>query len=107
MALTAVTVYTESRSVGEVVIAACLFGFINLPSVSSWTLLGQAARLVDGGTIRCRITQAPPPSGHPRSSALAYRRDLPRSGGDDADPERVLHRFGSTGADGSVSEFAS
>ena len=44
MALTAVTVYTESRSIGEVVLVACLFGLINLPSVSSWTLLGQAMR---------------------------------------------------------------
>lgn len=41
MALTAVTVYTPDRSFWAVVLVAVVFGAINLPSVSSWTLLGQ------------------------------------------------------------------
>ena len=41
MALTAVTVYTPDTSFLAIGIVALVFGAINLPSVSSWTLLGQ------------------------------------------------------------------
>ncbi|WP_299138794.1 LysE family translocator [uncultured Tateyamaria sp.] len=41
MALTAVTVYTPDTSVWAIAIVAAVFGAINLPAVSSWTLLGQ------------------------------------------------------------------
>lgn len=47
MALTAVTVYSPGTEVWAVVLVALIFGAINLPSVSTWTLLGQAmARLL-------------------------------------------------------------
>ncbi|WP_415401416.1 LysE family translocator [Tateyamaria sp. SN3-11] len=41
MALTAVTVYTPDTTLWAIGIVALVFGAINLPSVSSWTLLGQ------------------------------------------------------------------
>ncbi|MEL6464746.1 MAG: LysE family translocator [Pseudomonadota bacterium] len=47
MALTAVTVYTPDTTFGAIVIVGVVFGAINLPAVSSWTLLGQQmARLL-------------------------------------------------------------
>jgi len=44
MALTAVSVYTESQAAHEVIVVALVFGAVNLPSVSSWALLGQGLR---------------------------------------------------------------
>jgi threonine/homoserine/homoserine lactone efflux protein len=44
MALTAVTLYVPDRSFGAVVVIAAIFGAINLPSVSLWTVLGQGVR---------------------------------------------------------------
>ena len=41
MALTAVTVYAPSRSFEGILWVAAVFGIINLPSVSCWTVLGQ------------------------------------------------------------------
>mgnify|MGYP001811849788 CR=1 FL=1 len=41
MALTALTVYAPSQSLWSVLLVAAVFGLINLPCVSSWTLLGQ------------------------------------------------------------------
>lgn len=41
MALTAVTVYAPSRSIDAILWVAAVFGIINLPSVSCWTILGQ------------------------------------------------------------------
>ncbi|WP_299613214.1 LysE family translocator [uncultured Tateyamaria sp.] len=41
MALTAVTVYTPDTTLWAIATVAVVFGAINLPSVSSWTLLGQ------------------------------------------------------------------
>jgi threonine/homoserine/homoserine lactone efflux protein len=41
MALTAVTVYTPDTTFRAIGLVALVFGVINLPSVSSWTLLGQ------------------------------------------------------------------
>lgn len=41
MALTALTVYAPSQNLLAVLIVAAVFGAINLPCVSSWTLLGQ------------------------------------------------------------------
>jgi threonine/homoserine/homoserine lactone efflux protein len=41
MALTAVTVYAPSRGIESVLLVAAIFGVINLPSVSCWTVLGQ------------------------------------------------------------------
>lgn len=41
MALTALTVYAPSQNLGAVLLVAAVFGLINLPCVSCWTLLGQ------------------------------------------------------------------
>jgi threonine/homoserine/homoserine lactone efflux protein len=41
MALTAVTVYAPSQSPAAIALIALVFGAINLPSVSTWTLMGQ------------------------------------------------------------------
>ena len=42
MALTAVTVYAPDQTLAAIALVALVFGLINLPSVGSWTLLGQA-----------------------------------------------------------------
>lgn len=44
MALTAVTVYTPSQSLGSIALIAAMFGAISLPSVSLWTVLGENLR---------------------------------------------------------------
>ncbi|WP_270732117.1 LysE family translocator [Shimia sp. Alg240-R146] len=44
MALTAVTLYAPDRSLWAVLSVAAVFGAINLPCVSSWTVLGQQMR---------------------------------------------------------------
>mmetsp|Transcript_2923 Transcript_2923/g.5118 ORF Transcript_2923/g.5118 Transcript_2923/m.5118 type:complete len:198 (+) Transcript_2923:54-647(+) len=41
MALTAVTVYAPGTTLWAIGLVALIFGAINLPSVSTWTLLGQ------------------------------------------------------------------
>lgn len=47
MALTAISAYTPERSLYAILIVGLIFGLINLPSVGSWTLLGQQmARLL-------------------------------------------------------------
>ncbi len=52
MALTAVTVYAPDNSPLGMVLVAVVFGAINLPSVSSWTLLGQQIARVLTNTKR-------------------------------------------------------
>lgn len=47
MALTAITVYAPDRSLAAIGAVALVFGAVNLPSVSTWTVLGQQmARLL-------------------------------------------------------------
>lgn len=46
MALTAITAYAPERTVWSILIVAAVFGAINLPSVSVWTVLGQQIRRV-------------------------------------------------------------
>lgn len=47
MALTAISAYTPDHSTAAVALVALTFGAINLPSVSTWTVLGQQmARLL-------------------------------------------------------------
>ncbi|MEY8840851.1 LysE family translocator [Cribrihabitans sp. XS_ASV171] len=47
MALTAISAYTPDRSMPAILLVALVFGAINLPSVSTWTVLGQQmARLL-------------------------------------------------------------
>ncbi len=54
MALTAVTVYAPGEGLWAVLLVAGVFGAINLPSVSTWTILGQGMRrlLTDPGRLR-------------------------------------------------------
>ncbi len=54
MALTAIAVYAPGREVGTVVLVAGVFGAVNLPTVSSWTVMGQAMRraLTSPGRLR-------------------------------------------------------
>jgi threonine/homoserine/homoserine lactone efflux protein len=46
MALTAISVYAPGRDVASVLVVAAIFGVINLPTVSSWTVLGQQMRRI-------------------------------------------------------------
>ena len=55
MALTAVTVHAPDRSLWAVALVAVIFGAINLPSVSLWTLIGQQMRRVLTNTRRLMI----------------------------------------------------
>jgi threonine/homoserine/homoserine lactone efflux protein len=41
MAVTAVTVYAPDTNLATLLLVATIFGAVNLPAVSSWTLLGQ------------------------------------------------------------------
>ncbi len=41
MALTATTAYAPEHTFGAILVVALVFGAINLPSVSTWTVLGQ------------------------------------------------------------------
>ena len=46
MALTAISVYAPDRTMLSVALVAAVFGVINLPCVSSWTVLGQQMRRI-------------------------------------------------------------
>lgn len=54
MALTAVSVYAPSQSLAAIALVAVVFGAINLPSVGSWTILGQQMRRFLNNTARLR-----------------------------------------------------
>ena len=41
MALTAISAYAPGHSLTAILLVAAIFGAVNLPSVSSWTVLGQ------------------------------------------------------------------
>lgn len=55
MALTAVTVYAPSQSLGAIMLVAIIFGLVNIPSVGSWTILGQQMRRVLNNPQRLRF----------------------------------------------------
>ncbi len=55
MALTAITAYTPDRSFEAIVIVGLIFGLINLPAVSSWTVLGQQMARVLQSPARLRV----------------------------------------------------
>ncbi|UWQ04130.1 LysE family translocator [Aliiroseovarius crassostreae] len=46
MALTAISAYAPDRTLQAVLVVALIFGAVNLPSVSVWTILGQQIRRV-------------------------------------------------------------
>ncbi|MCK0137613.1 LysE family translocator [Aliiroseovarius sp. F47248L] len=54
MALTAISVYAPSRDMAAVVLVATIFGIVNLPSVSVWTILGQKIRVILTNPTRLR-----------------------------------------------------
>ena len=55
MALTAVTVYAPSQSLAAIGLVALVFGLVNLPSVGSWTILGQQMRRFLTNPLRLRV----------------------------------------------------
>lgn len=55
MSLTAVTVYAPSQSLAAVTLVAGMFGVINAPSVSVWTVLGQQMRRILTNKLRLRV----------------------------------------------------
>jgi threonine/homoserine/homoserine lactone efflux protein len=55
MALTAVGVYAPSQSLAAVLVVAMIFGAINLPTVSTWTILGQQMRRFLTSPRRLRV----------------------------------------------------
>lgn len=54
MALTAISAYAPDRTMQAVLVVALIFGAVNLPSVSTWTILGQQIRRIL--TNRGRLT---------------------------------------------------
>ncbi|CUH64381.1 Cysteine/O-acetylserine efflux protein [Thalassovita autumnalis] len=54
MALTAITLYAPERTVFSILMVAAIFGAVNLPSVSSWTALGQQMSRVLSSPQRLR-----------------------------------------------------
>ncbi|TDT77192.1 threonine/homoserine/homoserine lactone efflux protein [Litoreibacter halocynthiae] len=55
MALTAVTVYAPTQSVAAVALVAAIFGAVNAPSVSVWTVMGQQMRRILTNPMRLRV----------------------------------------------------
>lgn len=55
MAMTAVTVYAPTREPAAILLVGAIFGLVNLPAVSSWTVLGQQMRRLLTNRIRLRI----------------------------------------------------
>ncbi len=55
MGLTAITLYAPDRSWQAIALVAVMFGLINLPSVSTWTVLGQQLRRVLSSRRRLRV----------------------------------------------------
>ena len=55
MALTAMSVYNPSRSLAGVAMVALVFGLVNLPCVSTWTVLGQQIRRWLNNHFRLRL----------------------------------------------------
>lgn len=54
MALTAITLYAPDRTAVAILWVALVFALINLPSVSTWTVLGQQMRRVLSSPTRLR-----------------------------------------------------
>lgn len=54
MALTATSVYSPSQTLDKIALVALVFGVINLPSVSTWTILGRQMRRVLTDPVRLR-----------------------------------------------------
>ena len=55
MALSAITLYAPTRDITAVLLVALAFGAVNLPCVSSWTVLGQQMRRFLTNSVRLRV----------------------------------------------------
>ncbi len=55
MALTAIAAYAPGRDFAAVLLVSAIFGAINLPSISLWTLMGQQIRRFLTSPIRLRV----------------------------------------------------
>ena len=55
MALSAITLYAPGREFISVLLVAIVFGGINLPTVSTWTILGQKLRVILSNPRRLTI----------------------------------------------------
>ncbi|WP_090269051.1 LysE family translocator [Thalassovita taeanensis] len=55
MALTAITMYAPERSVLSILWVALAFGLINLPCISTWTVMGQQMRRLLSNRLRLRV----------------------------------------------------
>lgn len=55
MALTAMSVYNPSRTLTGVALVALVSGLINLPCISTWTVLGQQIRRLLNSSARLRL----------------------------------------------------
>jgi threonine/homoserine/homoserine lactone efflux protein len=55
MAVTAVTVYSPDTNLPTIVVVAAIFGVVNLPSVSLWTLMGQQMARILTNPARLRL----------------------------------------------------
>lgn len=54
MAVNAITLYTAQQSLPGIVLAAVVFGLVNIPSVALWAMLGQQMRRFLTSTARLR-----------------------------------------------------
>ena len=55
MALTAITAYAPERDLVSILWVTVVFGLINLPSVSTWTVLGQQMQRVLTNPLRLKV----------------------------------------------------
>jgi threonine/homoserine/homoserine lactone efflux protein len=55
MALTAISVYAPSDKLSSIALVAAIFGLVNLPSVTVWTLLGQQLKRLLNSELRLRV----------------------------------------------------
>ncbi len=55
MALTAISLYAPDKTISAILMVALVFGIINLPCVSVWTVLGQQVRRLLTNVRRLRI----------------------------------------------------
>jgi threonine/homoserine/homoserine lactone efflux protein len=46
MALTSISIYAPTKSLGAVLLVAIVFGIVNLPCISSWIVLGQKIQVL-------------------------------------------------------------
>jgi threonine/homoserine/homoserine lactone efflux protein len=55
MALTASAVYSPTHTIAASTLVACVFGIVNLPAISVWTLLGTRVRALLTNARRLKV----------------------------------------------------